>query len=142
MDESWKVSHTETLKRGRRIVVNWLTLSLMTFCPLTRRIALAIHNRKQTPSTKEMFQAMVNKEEKAIILDQPHQIRFAQLCARKLALGLELRGMRRSRGQSMYAICKQAYGFRGSKQRVYEQMCDLMEQVKNGDVTLTDSPPG
>lgn len=83
---------------------------------------------------------MVDKAEGLVILDQPHQIRFAQLCARKGALGLELKGLRRSRGQSMYAVCKQAYGFKGSKQKIYQQMCELVEKVKSGDVVLQEPP--
>lgn len=83
---------------------------------------------------------MCDKEDRAIVLDQPHQIRFAQLCARRSALGLELKGLRRSRGQSAYAICKRVYGFKGSKQKVYDQMCELVEKVKRGEVTLRDPP--
>lgn len=77
--------------------------------------------------------AMIDKTEREIILDQPDQIRFAQLCARKGALHLELKGLRRSRGRSAYAICKQVYGLKGSRQKVYEQMCELVERVLRGD---------
>ena len=56
-----------------------------------------------------------------IVCDTPDAIDFYQLAARKGALKLECLGMRR-RGQSAYAICKQAYGLKGSKQKVLEQM--------------------
>ena len=75
----------------------------------------------------------------ATVLDQPHQIRFYQLCARKSALHLELLGMRHSRKVSVYAICKRVYGFKGSRQRVYDQMCTLVEKVQRGDVEFV--PP-
>jgi len=63
----------------------------------------------------------------SIIFDTPEGIRFVQLAARKGALGLELKGMRRSRGRSAYSICKSEYGLRGSRERVYAQMCELVE---------------
>ena len=61
-----------------------------------------------------------------IIADTPEAINFFQLAARKGALGLECKGMTR-RGQSAYSICKQVYGLKGNKQKVYEQMCELVE---------------
>lgn len=63
----------------------------------------------------------------AMVFDTPEAINFFQLAARKGALGMELRGMKR-RGQSAYAICKQVYGLKGTKQAVYDQMCTLVER--------------
>lgn len=54
-------------------------------------------------------------------------IEFAQLAARKGALGLELKGLKR-RGQSAYSICKQVYGLKGTRQSVYNQMVALVEK--------------
>lgn len=51
---------------------------------------------------------------------------FVQLAARKGALGMELKGMKR-RGRSAYSICKSEYGLTGSRESVYTQMCDLVE---------------
>ena len=50
-----------------------------------------------------------------------------QFVARKGALKLEILGMKR-RGRSAYAICKEAYGLKGSKQSVFDQM----EKLING----------
>jgi hypothetical protein len=37
-------------------------------------------------------------------------------------LKLETKGMKMSRGKSCYAIVKAEYGFKGSKQKVYDQL--------------------
>jgi hypothetical protein len=57
----------------------------------------------------------------AIILDQPHQIQFAQMATLKSALKLECLGMTK-RGRSAYSICKEKYGLKGTKQSVLAQM--------------------
>ena len=88
-------------------------------------------------TVRSLLEAMIDKEDRAAItLQSSNQMRFAQLCARKQALKLELLGMRRSRGQSAYAICKKVYHLKGSRQRVYEQVCELVEKVKSGDVVF------
>lgn len=65
---------------------------------------------------------------KTIVIDTPEGIAFAQMCARKAALALECKGMKR-RGQSAYSICKQEYGLKGTKQKVLEQMEKMVEDV-------------
>ena len=74
----------------------------------------------------------MSEESKALVLDRPDQIAFAVLCARKAALGLELRGLRHSSRRSIYALCKKAYNLKGNRQKVYEQMCKLVEDVQKG----------
>lgn len=64
-----------------------------------------------------------------IIINDPAGIAFAQLVARRGALRLELLGMSRH-GRSAYSICKSEYGLRGNKQRVYEQVCQLVEAAQ------------
>jgi len=64
-----------------------------------------------------------------IMIDTPEGIAFAQLSARKNALKLECLGMRMSRGVSVYAICKRAYGLKGNKQRVLEQMEQMVKDA-------------
>lgn len=44
-----------------------------------------------------------------------------RVLALKGALNMELRGLKR-RGQSAYSIIKQEFGFKGNKQRVYDQL--------------------
>lgn len=55
-------------------------------------------------------------------------IDFFQLAARKGALKLELAGLHR-RGQSVYSICKQVYGLKGSRESVLAQMEKLVEDA-------------
>jgi len=50
----------------------------------------------------------------------------------KGALKLEILGMKR-RGQSAYAIVKLEYGLKGNKQKVYDQLCVLVERAKGGN---------
>lgn len=60
------------------------------------------------------------------VISSPEGIAFFVLAARKGALGMELRGLNRS-GRSAYSICKEAYGLKGSRQSVYDQMVKLVE---------------
>ncbi len=62
------------------------------------------------------------------IIDTPDGIAFVQLIARKGALKLELRGLRR-RGRSAYSICKSEYGLRGSRESVLAQMQAKVDKV-------------
>ena len=63
-----------------------------------------------------------------VVVTGEQDIAFVQLLALRGALKLELLGLRR-RGRSAYGIVKQRFGFRGSKQRVLEQLNALVEQV-------------
>lgn len=68
-----------------------------------------------------------------IVLSNPEDMVFARLATLKGGLKLEMIGMRRSKGRSCYAILK-SEGYRGSRQKVYEQVCkkieDLIEERK------------
>ena len=61
-----------------------------------------------------------------LVFDTPESIAFFQLAARKNALAMELRGMKRH-GRSAYSICKSEYGLRGNRESVFRQMCELVE---------------
>lgn len=58
-------------------------------------------------------------------------IEFARLLALKGALRLELHGMKR-RGRSAYSIVKQELGFKGSRQRVYDQLKEYCHEHITG----------
>ena len=65
----------------------------------------------------------------ATVINTADGIAFFQLSRCKAALGLEVKtGMSFSR-RSIYAHCKRAYGLKGSKQKVYDQMCALVEKA-------------
>jgi hypothetical protein len=59
----------------------------------------------------------------------PEGINMARMFALKGALHLELRGMKRH-GRSVYSIVKEEFGLKGNKQRVYDQFCELIENMK------------
>lgn len=63
------------------------------------------------------------------VIDTPDGIEFVRLCALKGALHLETLGMTR-RGRSVYAIVKDEFGFKGNKQKVYDQLCAYIEKIK------------
>ncbi len=61
--------------------------------------------------------------------DNPTFIELFRLKALRGALKLEILGMRRN-GRSAYAITKEEFGFKGSKQKVLEQLEDKIEWIK------------
>lgn len=68
----------------------------------------------------------IEQTEGGTIITGERDIRFAQLLAWKHALRLEILGMHR-RGRSVYSIIKQELGFKGTKQRVLEQLLAHIE---------------
>ncbi len=60
-----------------------------------------------------------------IVIDTPEGIAFAQLCARRAALKLELVGLKR-RGRTAYSICKEVYRLKGTRERVLAQLDALI----------------
>lgn len=62
------------------------------------------------------------------VIDTPEGIAFFQMAARKSALSLELKGLRRSSGRrTAYSICKSEYGLKGTRQSVLRQMQALVD---------------
>jgi|TARA_R100001530_G_scaffold15436_1_gene13790 hypothetical protein len=55
-----------------------------------------------------------------IVANTPDQIEMFRLLAMRGALKLELVGMKR-RGQSVYSLIKEEFGFKGNKQKVFDQ---------------------
>lgn len=64
-----------------------------------------------------------------IVIDTPEGIEFVQLLARRGALRLEIFGLRRG-GRSAYAICKEVYGLKGSRQKVLDQLNRMIEDIQ------------
>ena len=67
--------------------------------------------------------------DKLVVFDTPEGIEFVRLCARRGALRLEIRGLRRS-GRSAYAICKEVYGLKGSREKVLDQLNKMIEDIQ------------
>lgn len=55
-------------------------------------------------------------------------IKLYRFLARKQALALEMKGMKK-RGESAYSICKKVYGFKGTKRQVFNQMEELTAKI-------------
>lgn len=59
------------------------------------------------------------------VLDTPEQINSFRLKSLRGALKMEILGMKK-RGQSAYSIIKAEFGFKGSKQKVLDQLETLI----------------
>jgi len=63
-----------------------------------------------------------------IVLDKPEQIQAYRLLVLRRGLGLEMRGLRLTRGPTSYAIIKREFGLRGSKRSVFDQFTSILRQ--------------
>ena len=64
---------------------------------------------------------------KTIVLDTPQAIDGFRTRMLRSALKLEVLGMSR-KGQSVYSIVKQEFGFKGSKQKVLDQLLAYIKE--------------
>lgn len=61
-----------------------------------------------------------------VVVTGEEDIQFARMLTLKHALHLETMGMSR-RGRSVYSIVKEEFGLKGSKQKVYDQFCKMVD---------------
>ena len=64
----------------------------------------------------------------SIMIDTPEGIAAFRHLQVYYALKLELSGLRHSRG-SIYALVKREYGFKGNKQRVFDQLDAHLREI-------------
>lgn len=64
-----------------------------------------------------------------IVCDTPDKINAFRLLALKGALGLEVKGLRRSRGPSALSMVKREFGFKGSAASVLEQFKAHLKEI-------------
>ena len=64
-----------------------------------------------------------------MIIDNPNHIELYQMMVQKQALKLEIYGMK-TRGRAAYALIKEIYKLKGSKQKVLEQFTKIIEDIK------------
>jgi hypothetical protein len=64
-----------------------------------------------------------------MIIDNPNHIELYSMMVQKQALKLEIYGMK-TRGKSAYALIKERYKLKGSKQKVLEQFTKIIEDIK------------
>lgn len=62
------------------------------------------------------------------VIDTPDGISFVQLIARKGALSLEIKGLKRG-GRSAYSICKSEYGLKGNRESVLRQVQAMVDAI-------------
>lgn len=77
--------------------------------------------------------ANTTEAESATILRAPTAVEFAQMCAIKGALSLEIKGLTRH-GRSAYSIAKQKYNLKGSKTKVLAQLEEMIAKTPSGIV--------
>ena len=68
------------------------------------------------------------------IITHPAQIAHIRHCTILRGLGLEIKGLRCSRGISMYALAKKEFGIKGSKNAVYNHLADMLGKPRLGGV--------
>jgi uncharacterized protein (DUF2141 family) len=61
-------------------------------------------------------------------------IKLYRFLVRKQALALEIKGIKMTRGRTAYSICKEVYGFKGSRQRVFDQMEELAAKINPDNI--------
>ena len=67
--------------------------------------------------------------ETRMIIERPEHIELYRMITQRQALKLEMYGMK-TRGRSAYALIKEMYGLKGSKQKVLEQFTRIIEDIK------------
>lgn len=60
------------------------------------------------------------------MLTNPTQIATFRYCTLLRGLGLEIKGMRVSRGMTMYALIKKELGLKGTKTAVYNDLANML----------------
>jgi len=63
-----------------------------------------------------------------IILDTPEQIQMARYLTMRSGLKLEIQGLRLTRGVNCYKMVKDTFGFKGSKQKVLDQLDNFLRE--------------
>lgn len=61
-----------------------------------------------------------------MVITKPHEIQLFRLLTLRAGLRLEIRGLRVSKGRSCFAIIKQEFGLKGSREEVLEQFNEML----------------
>ena len=71
-----------------------------------------------------------------MMITNPEDIELYSIMAKRTALVLEMRGLKK-RGRSAYSLIKEEFGLKGNRQKVFEQLGEIIEtikQMREGDV--------
>ena len=64
-----------------------------------------------------------------MIADKPHEIEWVRLLYLRHGLRLEVVGLK-GRGRSAYSIAKEELGIKGNKQKVLDQVNEMIQSMK------------
>lgn len=62
------------------------------------------------------------------MITNPTQIATFRYCTILRGLGLEIKGLRCSKGMTMYALAKKELGLKGTKTAVYNQLAQMLDK--------------
>ena len=68
-----------------------------------------------------------------MIADTPYKIELYRLLTLRAALRLEVVGLR-GKGKSAYSIAKEELGIKGNKQKVLDQVHEMIQSIKKGEI--------
>ena len=71
----------------------------------------------------------LKRSRQMMIADTPYKIELYRLLTLKSALKLEVLGMK-GRGRSAYSIIKEELGIKGNKQKVLDQVNQMLDSIK------------
>lgn len=63
------------------------------------------------------------------MISTPEGIQFVRLCSLRGRMALELKGIR-FRGPAIAPVLRREFGWKGSKQAIYTQLCEHIEKLK------------
>ena len=64
------------------------------------------------------------------VADKPHEIEWTRLLYLRYGLRMEVVGLK-SRGRSAYSIAKEELGIKGNKQKVLDQVNEMIQSMKD-----------
>ena len=65
-----------------------------------------------------------------VVLDTPEKQELARLIALRSAMRMEVKGFRMTnKAPTAYSILKKEYGFKGNKQKVLDQVSEILDKV-------------
>ena len=68
-----------------------------------------------------------------MIADTPYKIELYRLLSLRAALRMEVAGLK-GRGKSAYSIAKEELGVKGNKQKVLDQVNQMIQSIKKGEI--------
>ena len=67
------------------------------------------------------------------VADKPHEIEWTRLLYLRYGLRMEVVGLK-GRGRSAYSRAKEELGIKGNKQKVLDQVHEMIQSIKKGEI--------